>query len=87
MRSVMTAFALGVAAVGAFVLVTALVLAALADASGRDDLRVGLGPLVLVEFARGVHGTATTFGAALFVLPLLGGVLNAAGAAMLRNRD
>lgn len=87
MRSVVAAFALGVAAVGAFALVLALVLAALADASGREALRVGLGPLVLVEFERGVHGTATTFGSALFVLPFLGGLLNAAGAALLRNRD
>jgi hypothetical protein len=87
MRSVVTAFALGVAAVGAFALVVALVLAALADASGRDALRVGLGPLVLAEFERSARGTATTFGPALFVLPLLGGLVNAAGAALLRTRD
>jgi hypothetical protein len=84
---VVTAFALGVAAVGALALVSALVLAALADAGGRDALRVGLGPLVLVEFERGPRGTATTFGPALLVLPLLGGLLNAAGAAILRRRD
>jgi hypothetical protein len=87
MRTVVTAFALGVAAVGALALVIALVAAALADASGREALRVGLGPLVLVEFERSAGGTATTFGPALFVLPLVGGALNAAGAAMLRNRD
>jgi hypothetical protein len=86
-RSVVTAFALGVAAVGALALISALVVAALADAGGRDTLRVGLGPLVLVEFERGPRGTATTFGSALFVLPLLGGLLNAAGAAILRTHD
>lgn len=87
MRPLLTAFALGVVAVAGLALVAALVLAALADASGRDALRVGLGPLVLVEFERSARGTATSFGPALFVLPLVGGALNAAGAAMLRARD
>lgn len=85
MRGLVTAFALGVAAAGALALVTALVLVALADAGGREALRIGLGPLVLVEFEDGVRGSATTFGPALFVLPLVGGLLNAAGAAILRH--
>jgi hypothetical protein len=86
-RTLVTAFALGVSAVAGLALVAALVVAALADASGREALHVGLGPLVLVEFERSPHGTATSFGAALFVLPVIGGALNAAGAAVLRGRD
>jgi hypothetical protein len=64
---------------------TALGLTALADASGRETFTLGLGGLELVSFERTARGTATTFGPALAVLPLLGGVLNAAGAALLRH--
>jgi len=64
---------------------TALGLTALADASGRETFILGLGGLELVSFERTARGTATTFGPALAVLPLLGGVLNAAGAALLRR--
>jgi hypothetical protein len=64
---------------------TALGLTALADASGRETFTLGLGGLELVSFERTARGTATTFGPALAVLPLLGGVLNAAGAALLRR--
>jgi hypothetical protein len=64
---------------------TALGLTALADASGRETFTIGLGGLELVSFERTARGTATTFGPALAVLPLLGGVLNAAGAALLRR--
>jgi hypothetical protein len=64
---------------------TALGLTALADTSGRETFTLGLGGLELVSFERTARGTATTFGPALAVLPLLGGVLNAAGAALLRR--
>jgi hypothetical protein len=57
----------------------------LADASGRETFAVGLGGLALVSFERTAHGTATTFGPALAVLPLLGGAINAAGAMLLRR--
>jgi hypothetical protein len=80
-----TAFALGAAATALLAVAAALGLAALADASGRETFGVGLGGLGLVSFERTAHGTATTFGPALAVLPLLGGALNAAGAALLRR--
>jgi hypothetical protein len=63
----------------------ALGLTALADASGRETFGIGLGGLELVSFERTARGTATTFGPALAALPLLGGALNAAGAALLRR--
>ena len=79
----MTAFALGATATALLAVAAALGLTALADASGRETFVVGLGGLELVSFERTGHGTATTFGPALGVLPLLGGALNAAGAALL----
>lgn len=81
----LTAFGLGAAATALLAVAVALGLAALADAGGRDSFAVGLRGLELVAFERTASGTATTFGPALAVLPLLGGALNAAGAALLRR--
>lgn len=85
MRAALTAFALGAAATGLLVVAVALGLAALADAGGRETFALGLGGLDLVSFERTARGTATTFGPGLAVLPLLGGALNAGGAALLRR--
>lgn len=82
MRSVLTAFALGSAAVGALALAAALGIAALADGT----LQVAVGQLELVTVERAPRGTTTEFGAGLAVLALLGGALNAAAAAVLRAR-
>ncbi len=82
----MTAFALGGAATALLALAVALGLAALADAAGRETFVLGVRGLDLVVFERVDDGTETTFGPALAVLPLLGGALNAAGAAVLRRR-
>ena len=82
----MTAFALGAAATALLAVAVALGLAALADAAGRETFAVGPRGLELVSFERTARGTATTFGPALAVLPLLGGALNAAGATLLRGR-
>jgi hypothetical protein len=80
-----TAFGLGAAATALLAVAVALGLAALADAAGRESFAVGLGGLELVVLERTASGTATTFGPALAVLPLVGGALNAAGAALLRR--
>lgn len=82
----MIAFALGAAATALLAVAVALGLAALADASGRETFAIGPDGLELVSFQRTARGTSTTFGPALAALPLLGGVLNAAGAALLRSR-
>ena len=82
----MTAFALGAAAVAALALVAALTAAFLADASGRASLRLAPLGVELVSFQRTSAETSTTFGAALAILPLLGGAANAAAAAALRRR-
>ena len=85
MRSWLTAFALGAAAAALLSIATALGLTALADAAGRQSFRLAVGGLELVSFVRTAQGTATAFGPALALLPLAGGLLNAAGAALLRR--
>ena len=86
MRRLVIAFALGAATVAVLAVVASLVIAALAEASERRELHVGLGPLVLLAFERSARGSSTTFGPGLIVLPLVGGMLNAAGAALLERR-
>jgi len=83
-RATVIAFALGAAATALLAVALALGLAALADAAGRETFAIRLGRLELVSFERSASGTATTFGPALALLPLLGGAVNAAGAALLR---
>jgi hypothetical protein len=85
-RATLTAFALGAAATAVLAVAVALGLAALADAAGRETFAVGRGALELVSFERAAGRTATTFGPALALLPLVGGALNAAGAALVRRR-
>jgi hypothetical protein len=82
-RALVTAFFLGAAAVAALAVVIALTAAILAEASGRPALHVGLLGVELVSFERSSAGSATTFGPALAVLPLVGGLANAAGAAVI----
>jgi hypothetical protein len=85
-RVAVTAFFLGAAAVAALAFGSALVAVVLADASGRDALRVGLGAYELLSFERRSGVSTTTFGGALVVLPLLGGLVNAVAATVLHAR-
>ena len=86
MRATLTAFALGAAATALLAVAVALGLAALADAAGRETFVIGPSGLELVSFEGTARGTATTFGPGLALLPIVGGVLNAAGAALVRRR-
>ncbi len=82
----MTGFLLGAAAIAALAFGAALVLVVLADASGRNTLSVGLGGIELLSFERRRAGSETSFGPALLVLPLLGGLLNGLAGAVLHAR-
>jgi hypothetical protein len=82
-RLAVTAFLLGAAGIGAVALAATLVAVALADAGGRDALRVALGPLELASYRREPDGTVTAFGPGLLVVAVLGGVANAAAAVLL----
>jgi hypothetical protein len=78
-----TACFLGAAAIAALAFGAALVVVVLADASGRDELRVGLGSVELLSFERRREGSETAFGPALLLLPVVGGLLNGLAAAAL----
>lgn len=81
------AFALGLVAFGALAYAAAATVAFLAVGGDLGALRVGVGPLLLVEIERGVAGSsATTFGPGLLAVAVLGGVVNASAAAALGRR-
>jgi hypothetical protein len=80
-RALVTAFLLGAAAAGALALVVAVTASILAEASGREALRVALLGVELVAFERAPTGSSTTFGPGLAILAFLGGLANALGAA------
>ena len=86
MRPLVTAFALGFLA-GAFVaFVTSLSLSLIADANDWGSFTIGIGALVLLEFERTPTSTAASFGPAIALVGVVGGLLNAAGAALLARR-
>ena len=86
MRALVIPFLLGVLAGGFVLLVAAIALGVTADAAGWGSFRIGIGPIVLVEFERRAASTAATFGAGLTLAAAACGALNAAGAAILRRR-
>ena len=81
------AFGLGLVAFGVIAYVGAAAIAFLAVSGDLDALRVGAGPLLFVQVDRAAAGSsATTFGPGLLAVAVLGGVLNAAAAAVLGRR-
>lgn len=80
------AFVLGALAAGLLLLVAVLALGVAADAAGWGTFRIGIGPVVLVEFERRAGSVGTTFGNGLLLAAFAGGLLNAGGAALLRHR-
>jgi hypothetical protein len=85
-RPLLISFVLGAFAGGFVLLVAALALGVAADAAGWGSFRVGVGPLVLVEFERRAVVTGTTLGNGVVAVACACGLLNAGGAAVLRRR-
>ena len=86
MRTAVTAFVLGATAVAAVAFGLAFVLVVLAEASGREALRVGVADVEFLMFERRPDGSETAFGPAFVLLPLLGGLANAGAAAVIGLR-
>jgi hypothetical protein len=81
-----TAFVLGVAAVGIAASVAVFTLGVAAQSAGWGSFDVALGPLRILTFERTAGGTATTIGTGIGALALVGGLANAAGARSLARR-
>ena len=86
MRSLVIALVLGAMAAGIVLVVAGLALGVTADAAGWGSFRIAGGPVMLVEFERGTTSTGTTLGNGVPLAALACGVVNAAGAALLRRR-
>jgi hypothetical protein len=74
----------GVIALLELIVMFTLNLAAARHAWGSFELRVG--PVLLFALERSTHVSAVTFGSGLLLVALVGGSLNAAGAALLQRR-
>lgn len=86
MRALLIPFLLGAAALGITAGAAAVAVVIAAEAGGWDSFRAGLGPVLVVAFERSGKATAATFGPGIAVAAAVGGLLNAAGAALLRRR-
>lgn len=86
MRALVIPFLLGAVAAGFAAGAAAVAVVIVADAGGWASFRAALGPLLLVEFERSGTATAATFGPGIAIAAVAGGLLNAAGAALLRRR-
>ena len=87
MRRLVTAFVLGSIAVVIVEFSIAVALAAAADVARWDDLRLALGPFAVLAIERTADTTTVTPGVAAPALAFAGGLLNAAGAAVLTRRE
>jgi hypothetical protein len=86
MRTVVIAFVLGATAVAIAASVSGFVLGIAAQSGGWHSFRVAVGPVLFLSFERLPDATSTTFGNGLPLLALVGGALNAFGAALLGRR-
>jgi hypothetical protein len=85
-RACVIAFALGTIAALLVLVVTGLAFGVVADAGGWGSFRLGVGPVLLLEFERNATSAQTTLGSGLPLVSLVFGIVNATGAAVLRRR-
>jgi hypothetical protein len=85
-RGLLIPFAIGFAVVALFELIAlfTLNLAAARHTWGNFDVHVG--PVLVFAYERSARVSALTFGSGLLLVALIGGGLNAAGAALLQRR-
>ena len=86
MRPLVISFLLGAVAAALVLLVAAIALAVIADAARWGSFRVGVGPVLLLDFERRAASTGTTLGGGVALVACACGLLNASGAAVLRRR-
>ena len=79
------AFVLGMFALGILGYALAAALAVAAQAGGAT-IDVGLGPLLVVSVGMEGATTVTTFGPGVLAIALVGGLVNAGAARLLRHR-
>jgi hypothetical protein len=67
-------------------LIGLLTLNLLAEEHRWTELEPRIGPILFFAYERTAHLSALTFGSGLLLVALLGGMLNAGGAALLQRR-
>jgi hypothetical protein len=86
-RASLIALALGAFGALLVLVVAGLALGVAADAGGWGSFRIGVGPVLLLEFERHAGSAQTTLGNGVLLAAFSCGLLNAAGAAVLQRRS
>jgi hypothetical protein len=81
------AFGVGAMTVGFMALIVFIALGPIAHGAGWSDLDLSIGPMSIFAYESNDSGFSTSFGPGILLLALAGGVLNAIGAALLRDRS
>lgn len=82
----MIPFTIGLAVVALLEVIALLTLNVAAERQSWQSFDVRLGPVLFFDYERTERATAVTFGSGLLLIALVGGGLNAAGAALLNRR-
>jgi hypothetical protein len=85
-RTLLIPFAIGFAVLALLELIAVFSLNLAATRNAWASFDVHVGPVLLFAYERSAHISAVTFGSGLLLVALVGGVLNAAGAALLQRR-
>lgn len=86
MRRLLIPFTIGFAVVTLLELIAMLTLNLAAERNAWESFDLRVGPVLLFAYERSVRVSAVTFGSGLLLVALVGGGLNAAGAALLQRR-
>ncbi len=86
MRRLLIPFAIGFAVVSLLELIGLFTLNVVAEHEAWESVDLRIGPMLLFAYERAPRVSVLTFGNGLLLIALVGGSLNAAGAALLQRR-
>jgi hypothetical protein len=87
MNVIIKALLVGAGTVFLVLVIVLIAFAPIAHAAGLGDVRLSAGPILIYEYTRSANGFATSLGPGIVVVALLGGLLNAIVAGLIRRSD
>jgi hypothetical protein len=84
---ILKAFLVGAATIFLVLVIVLIAFAPIAHAAGLGDMRLSAGPILIYEYTRSAAGFASSLGPGIVLVALLGGLLNAIVARLIRRSD